>query len=350
MRFPIIILVLLIITLLPLSIFAKNTIQETTSKFSAKVLSNEIITLDSSTEVSGNTAEEASSDNSNSIEISVIDSGSDSNDDNNEENTQEQDDEGDSNEEPSNNNGGDTDKGKGNDPDFCDADNPNSNCGDESNEEDTDKGHGNNPDHCDPDNPGKAPFCDNNNEEIEDSNEDEEEIGDEENPEEDENKGHGNNEGCDPDNPGKAPFCDNDEPEDEENPEEDFKPSDNEENEDEDDQGEDEDNSDDHGDEEQPEGPNENIPPVAEAGYDNMVSNREDDFITLDGSRSYDPDGEIVMYEWDFGDGTVVSGPDLTNPTHHYVLGGDFFVTLTVTDNGGLTSSDTTCIGVIDYS
>jgi hypothetical protein len=54
--------------------------------------------------------------------------------------------------------------------------------------------------------------------------------------------------------------------------------------------------------------------------------------IEFDGSASSDPDGEIVSYDWDFGDGGVGSGP---NPTHLYQDDGFFIVTLCVTDNDG---------------
>ena len=45
---------------------------------------------------------------------------------------------------------------------------------------------------------------------------------------------------------------------------------------------------------------------------------------------STDPDGEIVAWLWDFGDGTTSTEP---NPTHRYEQGGVYTVTLTVTDD-----------------
>jgi PKD repeat protein len=57
--------------------------------------------------------------------------------------------------------------------------------------------------------------------------------------------------------------------------------------------------------------------------------------ITFDASPSYDPDGgTIVLYEWDFGDGTTDSGQTVT---HAYDTDGSYPVTLTVTDDDGET-------------
>ena len=56
-------------------------------------------------------------------------------------------------------------------------------------------------------------------------------------------------------------------------------------------------------------------------------------------------DGEIVAFEWDFEtDGTVDSS--LQNPTHTYATGGNFTVTLTVTDDAGATNTATRSIAV----
>ena len=61
--------------------------------------------------------------------------------------------------------------------------------------------------------------------------------------------------------------------------------------------------------------------------------------ISFDGSDSYDIDGTITSYFWDFGDGTT--GNDI-NPIHIYNTSGLYNITLTVTDNDGLTNSDKT--------
>jgi len=60
--------------------------------------------------------------------------------------------------------------------------------------------------------------------------------------------------------------------------------------------------------------------------------------ICFDASSSDDPDGHIVSYDWDFGDG---SGGDGDSPCHTYNYRGEFLVTLRVTDNDGLSDTAT---------
>gem|GEM_PF-7041189 len=52
--------------------------------------------------------------------------------------------------------------------------------------------------------------------------------------------------------------------------------------------------------------------------------------------RSHDPDGKIVSWHWDFGDGTISTE---RNPRHRYTRKGSFTVKLTVTDDDGLTDT-----------
>jgi len=84
-----------------------------------------------------------------------------------------------------------------------------------------------------------------------------------------------------------------------------------------------------------------NIPPVADAGPDQTVLVNET--VQFNGSGSCDPDGEIVSYYWDFGDGTTAAG---VTPTHNYTVNGTFIVTLSVTDNHNATDEDTCNITV----
>ena len=58
--------------------------------------------------------------------------------------------------------------------------------------------------------------------------------------------------------------------------------------------------------------------------------------VTFDATASDDPDGTIVDYYWDFGDGTNATETDPVT-THVYAVGGQTYtVTLNVTDNQGL--------------
>ena len=54
--------------------------------------------------------------------------------------------------------------------------------------------------------------------------------------------------------------------------------------------------------------------------------------VSLDASESSDPDGQIVSYSWEFGDGSTATG---INVSHTYSVAGAHTVTLTVTDNLG---------------
>jgi PKD repeat protein len=62
----------------------------------------------------------------------------------------------------------------------------------------------------------------------------------------------------------------------------------------------------------------------------------EGDDIFFDGSASTDPDGSVVAYDWNFGDGHTDTEEA---PRHSYPVAGDYVVTLTVTDNRGATNS-----------
>lgn len=85
-----------------------------------------------------------------------------------------------------------------------------------------------------------------------------------------------------------------------------------------------------------------NLPPIADAGPDStsVASHLP---MTFDGSGSYDPDGDIVAYDWDFGNGVTDSG--ITTSCSFDKLG-SHTVTLTVTDDRGATDTDTIEINV----
>ncbi len=58
----------------------------------------------------------------------------------------------------------------------------------------------------------------------------------------------------------------------------------------------------------------------------------------LNASASSDPDGTIVSYAWDFGDGTTGTGATTSHP---YAAANTYNVTLTVTDDDGATGTST---------
>lgn len=63
----------------------------------------------------------------------------------------------------------------------------------------------------------------------------------------------------------------------------------------------------------------------------------------FDGRNSSDADGSIVSYAWNFGDGSTASGDAVA---HTYTSAGTFTVTLTVTDDQGLTDTDSVVVNV----
>ncbi len=65
--------------------------------------------------------------------------------------------------------------------------------------------------------------------------------------------------------------------------------------------------------------------------------------VFFDGGASYDLDGNIVLYEWNFDDGNDAQG---TTAVHTFQSAGFYVVTLTVTDNEGAESSSTINIQV----
>ncbi|MCG2827408.1 MAG: Ig-like domain-containing protein [Thermoplasmatales archaeon] len=63
--------------------------------------------------------------------------------------------------------------------------------------------------------------------------------------------------------------------------------------------------------------------------------------VIFNASQSYDPDGYIIDYSWDFGDGTNASGEILI---HTYMEDGAYNVTLNITDDDGASANQTTSI------
>jgi PKD repeat protein len=89
-----------------------------------------------------------------------------------------------------------------------------------------------------------------------------------------------------------------------------------------------------------------NMPPVAvisAAPTTQTVGNNVD----FDGSGSYDTDGSIVSYAWDFGDGFTATGAVVK---HSFAAPASYNVTLNVTDNVGLSSTAVVVINVVPGS
>jgi PKD repeat protein len=78
-----------------------------------------------------------------------------------------------------------------------------------------------------------------------------------------------------------------------------------------------------------------NGPPVASFSYSPDIPTPSES-IVFTASSSYDPDGYVVRYAWNFGDGNVTV-MSLATVSHAYPVDGNYTVELTVTDNGGAT-------------
>jgi len=88
-----------------------------------------------------------------------------------------------------------------------------------------------------------------------------------------------------------------------------------------------------------------NLPPVANAGPDQIVADTGGDsveLVTLNGSASSDPDGTIVAYEWREGSAVfgIVANPDV------WLAVGTHTLTLEVTDDDGATATDSVSVTV----
>ena len=89
-------------------------------------------------------------------------------------------------------------------------------------------------------------------------------------------------------------------------------------------------------------GPVANEPPVAHFTY-TPTAPSEGDTVRFDASGSYDPDGNIVKYIWDFGDGASGTGKIVA---HTYSRAGTYTVRLTVQDDRGATDTATATVRV----
>jgi PKD repeat protein len=85
-----------------------------------------------------------------------------------------------------------------------------------------------------------------------------------------------------------------------------------------------------------------NIPPMALMAADRPAG-QAPHLINFNATSSYDQDGDIVSYVWDFGNGRTGNGPEVS---HTYYAGGEYTVTLTVTDNLKAASQARTTVSI----
>jgi PKD repeat protein len=84
-------------------------------------------------------------------------------------------------------------------------------------------------------------------------------------------------------------------------------------------------------------------PPVAVADNSAPLTGVAPHAVTFSSAGSNDPDGFITSYAWNFGNGATASGQ---TATHTYSAAGAYTATLTVTDNSGLTGTDSVTVVV----
>ena len=88
----------------------------------------------------------------------------------------------------------------------------------------------------------------------------------------------------------------------------------------------------------------ENLPPIANLSAGEPYQGVVNSEIIFDGSLSYDPNGYIISWKWNFGEGSNGEGE---MATHSYPIAGTYTVILTVTDNEGATNDSETSVLVI---
>jgi PKD repeat protein len=88
-------------------------------------------------------------------------------------------------------------------------------------------------------------------------------------------------------------------------------------------------------------------PPVAAFTYSPEIPivNRT---VTLDASLSYDPDGDLASYFWNFGDGVNTTETDAIT-YHNYTMIGNYNVTLNVTDSEGLWDTESQIMAIAEF-
>ena len=88
--------------------------------------------------------------------------------------------------------------------------------------------------------------------------------------------------------------------------------------------------------------PPDNLSPVA-AITASTLAGKAPLAVDFGSTGSNDPDGVLVAYDWDFGDGDRAT---TSSASHTYLVPGTYVVTLTVTDNDGAVNTDSTIVAV----
>ncbi|MEZ4700494.1 MAG: S8 family serine peptidase [Rhodothermales bacterium] len=88
-----------------------------------------------------------------------------------------------------------------------------------------------------------------------------------------------------------------------------------------------------------------NLPPTASAVVSALEAS-ELEVITFDASHSVDPEGALVSYRWDFGDGAT---SDEIMATHAYAAPGTYTATLHVEDDAGATAQASGAIQILPF-
>jgi DNA/RNA endonuclease G (NUC1)/PKD repeat protein len=83
------------------------------------------------------------------------------------------------------------------------------------------------------------------------------------------------------------------------------------------------------------------------AATDGPYTGLEGSPVTLSAAGSSDPDGDVLTYAWDFGDGSTGTG---ASPQHTYADNGTYVVTLTVSDPAGAEATATTSVTVFNVN
>jgi PKD repeat protein len=91
----------------------------------------------------------------------------------------------------------------------------------------------------------------------------------------------------------------------------------------------------------------ENLLPIALFRYDPFQPEVEKN-VRFDASQSFDPDGKIIDYEWDFGDGGTYHDALKSACPHIYMSNGNYRVNLTVIDNEDGRSSKVIEVTVVE--